>query len=90
MVALRRASGLARTAVVGVMTGTNRRLPLTRVAWPGRRRPRVGPPTIPCEEAPVTTQQLPDLQGKTVFDSTGQQIGNVQRVYFDKASNEPI
>jgi hypothetical protein len=31
----------------------------------------------------VTTQQLPDLRGKTVFDSTGQQIGNVQRVYSD-------
>jgi uncharacterized protein (TIGR02271 family) len=37
----------------------------------------------------MTTQQLPRLQGLTVFDSTGEPIGEVQRVFYDQATNEP-
>jgi Uncharacterized protein conserved in bacteria len=37
----------------------------------------------------MTTQQLPRLQGLTVFDSEGQRIGDVQRVFYDQATNEP-
>lgn len=37
----------------------------------------------------MTTQQMPRLQGQTVFDSSGQRIGDVQRVFFDQATNEP-
>jgi len=37
----------------------------------------------------MTTQQLPRLQGMTVFDNAGQRIGEVQRVFYDQATNEP-
>jgi uncharacterized protein (TIGR02271 family) len=37
----------------------------------------------------MTTQQLPRLQGQTVLDNAGQRIGNIQRVFYDQATNEP-
>ncbi|MBX6748084.1 MAG: PRC and DUF2382 domain-containing protein [Micromonosporaceae bacterium] len=37
----------------------------------------------------MTTQQLPRLQGLAVFDSAGQRIGDVQRVFYDQVTNEP-
>jgi uncharacterized protein (TIGR02271 family) len=36
----------------------------------------------------MTTQELPRLQGQTVFDNRGQRIGEVQRVFYDQATNE--
>jgi Uncharacterized protein conserved in bacteria len=37
----------------------------------------------------MTTQQLPRLQGLAVFDNAGQRIGDIQRVFYDQATNEP-
>lgn len=37
----------------------------------------------------MTTQQMPRLQGQTVFDNSGQRIGDVARVFFNQATNEP-
>src|SRR5690606_38415710 len=49
----------------------------------------VSQPPHSGEEASMTTQELPRLQGQAVFDSAGQRIGDVQRVFYDQATNEP-
>jgi len=36
----------------------------------------------------MATQQVPRLKGQTVFDSTGERLGDVQRVFYDQATNE--
>src|SRR5690242_12323366 len=41
------------------------------------------------EEAPMTTAQSARLAGQTAYDSMGQKIGEIQRVFYDQATNEP-
>ncbi len=37
----------------------------------------------------MTNDQLARVQGQTAFDNTGQKIGDVQRVFLDRQTNEP-
>jgi uncharacterized protein (TIGR02271 family) len=37
----------------------------------------------------MTTQQAARLQGQTAYDSVGQKLGEIQRVFYDQATNEP-
>lgn len=37
----------------------------------------------------MTSDQMARLAGQTAFDSTGQKIGEIQRVFYDRETNEP-
>lgn len=37
----------------------------------------------------MTTAQTARLPGQTAYDSTGQKIGEIQRVFYDQSTNEP-
>jgi hypothetical protein len=37
----------------------------------------------------MTTDQTDRVQGKTAYDSTGQRIGDIARVFLDRETNEP-
>jgi uncharacterized protein (TIGR02271 family) len=37
----------------------------------------------------MTTQEATRLQGQTAYDRQGQKIGEIQRVFYDQATNEP-